>query len=456
MPRARISVAAALLLTLGLGLSAYAISDDPFLGGEPGFGRTQQILAGLGVLLAAGAALRPAARRRLLAATLATLATLALAELLLAQFAGCRLRQPYVYDSELLFALRPGACGEFRHLPANGGHTVRYRVNQDGFRGPELRTDGTLRVMVYGDSFVQAIYTAEEHTFARRLEHHLRQALGTEVEVVNAGIASYGPDQALLKMARELPKYRPDLVVMAVFAGNDFGDLERNKLFRLAADGTLVRNPKAQLADHLYQRFAVGARESLLKSALRRAGSAAEAAIPADVDRAADRDTALVEYWLQLALAEHASTDDVVGNVSVDFYNADVALLPEAPSSRQRVQLMAGVLARMQALAQQQKTPLFGLAIPHPMDVCEHYDTGRVDTGKYPGYRRTNLTDAVLAGWRAAGVPALDLFPLLAGGQCESRFLKAGDDHWSDLGQEFAAQQVAEALVRQGLVRKRG
>src|SRR6185295_4536691 len=68
-----------------------------------------------------------------------------------------------------------------------------------------------------------------------------RTALSADVETVNAGVVGYGPDQACLRMEAELSRLRPDLVVVAVLAENDYGDLVRNRLFELGPRGELVR-----------------------------------------------------------------------------------------------------------------------------------------------------------------------------------------------------------------------
>ena len=44
-----------------------------------------------------------------------------------------------------------------------------------------------------------------------------------EVFVCLGDVVGYGPDQATLRMNDELPRYQPDVVVLGVFAGNDFG-----------------------------------------------------------------------------------------------------------------------------------------------------------------------------------------------------------------------------------------
>jgi hypothetical protein len=97
--------------------------------------------------------------------------------------------------------------------------------------------------MVYGDSNVQARFSSLEDTFSHRLEIGLESRLGTKVDVINAGVIGFGPDQSLLRFIKDADVYRPNVVIFHVFADNDFGDLLRNRLFELAPDGTLVETP---------------------------------------------------------------------------------------------------------------------------------------------------------------------------------------------------------------------
>ncbi len=105
--------------------------------------------------------------------------------------------------------LVPGARKLFRHGAANGGGLVLTTVNSDGFRGDELRADGVPRVVVYGDSFIEAEFATLPETFAKRLEARLGAGLGHPVEVVNAGVNGYGPDQALRRFEDEAPGSGP-------------------------------------------------------------------------------------------------------------------------------------------------------------------------------------------------------------------------------------------------------
>ena len=70
-----------------------------------------------------------------------------------------------------------------------------------------------------------AIATDEERTFVRRLEASLasREASGP-VEVMNFGVASASTGSELVTWRGVAAGYRPDVVLLAFFTGNDLGD----------------------------------------------------------------------------------------------------------------------------------------------------------------------------------------------------------------------------------------
>ena len=100
------------------------------------------------------------------------------------------------------------------------------------FRGDELAATNMTRIVVYGDSNVQAVFSTDANTFPEQLESLVSLELGRPVEVVNAGVIGYGPDHYLLRMTADLPLLQPDLVVITIFADNDLGDLLRHRLSR--------------------------------------------------------------------------------------------------------------------------------------------------------------------------------------------------------------------------------
>jgi len=183
-------------------------------------------------------------------------------------------QQSYRLDEELLFEPRPDSARFFVHRPGQTPRFVIASVNSQGFRGPELRVPRPARrVVVFGDSFIHAEYAALEDTFASQLERQLVE--GAEaLEVVNAGVRSYGPDQALLRMQRTVDLLEPDLVVFAVYSGNDYGDPIRNKLFRIGQDGGLERR-RPSLAPALREQFEQRPLERLALAGLLRAAKRA-------------------------------------------------------------------------------------------------------------------------------------------------------------------------------------
>lgn len=437
-----------LLLLVGVALIAYAISDHPFYGDEPGFGITQRAIAAAGALIAALALLPARFAGSALLLTLAGLVCLAILEAA-AEFLLAPTHRPiYQPDGELIFKFVPGSRSAMVHSAANGGGRVLHRINSQGFRGAELKRPGeATRVVVYGDSFIHAFYTPDEETFVAQLEQALSRRLGAPVEAVNAGVSSYGPDQIALKMARELPQVRPDLVIVSVFAGNDYGDLMRNKMFRLGADGTLEANPW-RLDAQVQRRLELSQRESLLKRAARAAMAgrrAAPAEAPVDMG-----------FLLEEARREFESAvvqrDGVVTNTHIDYYSADVSLTPDSPSARYKVALMKAVLQRIAAVAKENAVPLVFLFIPHPMDLAEGYDVWKpVDRARFPGYDGRNQTAPLEAAASSLGVPYLSLYePFRAVGP-QAYYLRGGDDHWNSAGQRVAAEAMAELIQQRGL-----
>ena len=101
------------------------------------------------------------------------------------------------------------------------------QINSHGLRDREHAVEkppGTLRIAVLGDSFAEAVQVPAQETFWATLERELAacEALGGRpVEVLNFGVSGYGTAQALLTLRDRVLAYRPDLVILAFFPGND-------------------------------------------------------------------------------------------------------------------------------------------------------------------------------------------------------------------------------------------
>jgi hypothetical protein len=94
--------------------------------------------------------------------------------------------------------------------------------NSKGLRGPDYPYEkgDAYRVLVLGDSFVEAYQVAREEMLTTLLEKRLRELTGKRVEVINAGTSGYSTDQELLFFTSEGKKYKPDVTVV-MFYDND-------------------------------------------------------------------------------------------------------------------------------------------------------------------------------------------------------------------------------------------
>ncbi len=105
--------------------------------------------------------------------------------------------------------------------------TTRVTISPLGLRDPRTAYDrppDVFRVLLLGDSFVEAVQVDASQTVAARLEAALQAQSSRRVEVVNAGVAGYGTGQEMLLFEQEGVKYDPQVVVVVVFLGNDIGD----------------------------------------------------------------------------------------------------------------------------------------------------------------------------------------------------------------------------------------
>ena len=128
----------------------------------------------------------------------------------------------YCYDDYRGWGLNPGAHGWYRR---EGNAYVR--ISQDGFRGPDYpqrKAPRVIRVAVLGDSYVEAMQVPEDKTFTAVIERELGDCpvlKGKRIEAMNFGVDGYGTAQELITLRRKVWQYSPDIVVLAIFLGND-------------------------------------------------------------------------------------------------------------------------------------------------------------------------------------------------------------------------------------------
>ncbi|MCA9003088.1 MAG: SGNH/GDSL hydrolase family protein, partial [Planctomycetes bacterium] len=90
--------------------------------------------------------------------------------------------------------------------------------NKDGYRGP-LRAvpkpEGVYRILCLGGSSTHGTSTnTDESTWPARLEHHLVEATGKKIEVINFGVFGYSTFESLVNLSYRGLRLEPDLVLV--------------------------------------------------------------------------------------------------------------------------------------------------------------------------------------------------------------------------------------------------
>jgi hypothetical protein len=109
----------------------------------------------------------------------------------------------------------PNAKATLKH--PDTGEPVAFSTNSFGARGPEPivpKPKGLLRVLCLGDETTVAAELPAEDAYPARLQELLTSAIGSKVEVINAGLPSGCPRIAALQLRHHLLALQPDLVVV--------------------------------------------------------------------------------------------------------------------------------------------------------------------------------------------------------------------------------------------------
>ena len=442
---------------IALGLVLLAVIDRPLLQGGAILGWGQSGLLAAAVCIGAFCFAPLSWNQNALTVLTSVGISLVIAEFVLRATLGPQFDTIYERDDRVLYRLVPGTERIKVLPPINGGAVVQYKVNSQGFRGPELAPPGeSTRVLVYGDSFIHGEFSRTEDTFTEQLRGRLARKMGKSVEVVNAGVEGYGPDQELRRMENELPVLQPNLVIVAIYAGNDFGDPIRDKLYRLSSDGSLQDNPSWYLDNDLETDMKRSRNEPILRKIVRAArlrlfGSTGNAfAIGHEARRArvdADLEQGNNEYRQYVI-----EGDNAVHDLYQDPYSADVSLTPTSESARYKIAVMEQIMRRMGEVAAKNNTTLVFVLIPASIDVAVEHESGEVDPVKYPEYKRSTLTDILEQICQRNGFHAVNLFDPFWQRRADDLYLKGWDDHWNPRGQAYAAELVSEFLTAQKLV----
>lgn len=332
---------------------------------------------------------------------------------------------------------------------------TRWSTNSRSYRGGEIQSDKpALRAVIYGDSNVLAQFSNLEDTFPFKLQERLRRRTKQHVEVINAGVPGFGPDQSLLRFEQEADILEPDIVVLHVFADNDFGDLIRNRLFVVDDAGQLIRTPPDNRADPCLENNETCLKRLSSRGVMTFLGSLAVVELGRSLLRqvpfvgqfADPSASSVIRYYLGLCGDEYkffTQLDSQRPSHFADHYDYDLALDPTSDSARSKMALMRGVLHQAKQLATKKRIQLLVTVQPSSFDLTTHLHPNFTDFAKFPNYERNRLTGIVEQIARDEGIDVINLFVPFSTQNPDRLFLTNNDDHWSEAGQDLAAQTVA-------------
>ncbi len=361
-------------------------------------------------------------------------------------------------------------------------YDVEIATNREGFRDIDherATPAGSYRIAVLGDSFVVGSGVAFDEIFTSRIAALLTpstpQGEGSlaeagRVTVMNFGVSGTGPPHELRVWRRFASRYRPDLVLVCLYSGNDASDalketseerpvfvtlaLVRDLIGRRRPRGARVNAPAARAPQNPelgeargdWNAFDIENPASL--EGLLRAGRAQ--GIPADTIRArlaAIPDSLVAEahafranpFNVARAVLEPASLRD---NLLLDTSEMERGWRGIEQSLRELRSEIEGAGAKMvlvciPAGAQVDKKYWWATRLGFVLDERVLTDTPFQDRlGRFAS---------------TEGIPVVDLLPAMRRGADVALYFEQ-DGHWNARGHAIAAEMISEALRSSGVV----
>ena len=341
-----------------------------------------------------------------------------------------------------------------RMLYATSEFRVPVVYNSKGWRDVErtyAKPEGTFRVVVLGDSFMEAYSVPLEQSFAHQLESELIERTGQSVEVINLGVGGYGTLQQYLAFVEEGIRYEPDAVVLGFFTNNDVSDNSLAIQHALRRGGSVKLQSRPFLDPSAEWKISppdfAAAQDAFKKARANISGPA-----PVRVMK----ETAL--YQLMRDARRHYQLKDQAkpaSDVDVkedDGFNQkmDVYLCNEPPEYVEAWRLTDRIFARLAAAVRASGAELMVFSVPSVPEVMTSGRSDRFCLAQPPSSTRLS---PILASHR---IPYVDLVgDFRRQHEAGAYLFWKSDGHWTHDGHSVAARRVAEQMSQHHLLRAR-
>jgi lysophospholipase L1-like esterase len=336
-------------------------------------------------------------------------------------------------DPVLYWAPVPGSTIEAKDWHARGefGGIIRYNIQ--GMRSDRdyavPKKAGTFRVLLLGDSFVEARQVPLEKTFGSMLE----KQLGTRADVINAGVTSLGAMTEYLHLRERCVSLQPDFVLQFFFMNDVSDDYFHNRYAYFDTSGELLgvrwpnlaperqsRNPFSLVVDSVWEAFEYSATARQMR---------------------------ILRMRHELNWVPPEKGD--VGTCPFGILKENYTEFDEAQWDRTK-----RYLQKSSDLAAKKGARYILICIPIAVQVGENqWTTGREVCG-FPGTNVISCTNpqSVLQSFCGSkGILFLDLLPTFRKNASEKLYFDY-DGHFNEAGHRVTARALYEFLVQQRLI----
>jgi hypothetical protein len=316
-------------------------------------------------------------------------------------------------------------------------------TNSLGFRGPEPAAAEipAYRIALLGDSFTEAVQLPFEKSWGPQLAEQLDTDCGLEreIHVQNFSVSGYSTAQESRVLQEIIPDYRPDLVLLMFFAGNDI----------LEAHPALARNRQRPFYDAATVQWRNDFRDNIL---FRMATFPVFRQLWRELLRLRVTQASVYISHVATLLARKVVADDAAGEPGV---SPEIYVAPTDPHWQAAWDNTEALLAGMARTAGEMGADFLVAMAPTGYQVFPDADFRKAFAAQlgaddlfYPERRLHEFATT-------QGIPLLPLAPLMAT-FAESRGVvlhgfsntAPGIGHWNAAGQRLAAQLLGPVVCR--------
>jgi hypothetical protein len=316
-------------------------------------------------------------------------------------------------------------------------------TDEDGFRNSHVSTSAD--ILIIGDSYAE-YGDNEDDTFGKRLEKKL-----PGLTVANLGKSGYGPFQYLEVLKRYGVNKKPRFMVLAIFEGNDLGDIEDYLKWQewrengRRNEGTRVEYQEIStaLTGNILQRYRMafmGTLHGIIKQ-----GSLAVNLL-------------ISKIWQMRGLTHPDIAVVNVGNKDYDMLLLDIGWskkIIDSPENLLRSRGMSelrSILEEFKRICEMNQITAVVLYIPTRTHIYAEYSTMQSGSRWLEKWRervrnKGKIENVIMSLLNELSLEPIDLSPIFEQAAKRGKMVSlALDSHWNAEGREMAASTVAEVL----------